>query len=88
MVTRVSARVSWWGRINCGTSASDVDVEWTVVVFVRGDTFDVTGNCYVAMDKPEDAQRLIEYGHLRMVGGNVVRMSHVSVSWPFHQFIR
>ncbi|KAI9496308.1 hypothetical protein BDB00DRAFT_809913 [Zychaea mexicana] len=47
------------------------------VVFVRQENFDFKGRCIVSMKSAEDAQRVIEYGNRRVMGGNVVKMSHV-----------
>ena len=50
-----------------------------VVLFVRDDYFEFDGRCLLEMKTAEDAQRVIEYGNRRMIGGNVLRLSHVSV---------
>ncbi|KAI9259561.1 hypothetical protein BDA99DRAFT_538522 [Phascolomyces articulosus] len=47
------------------------------VVFVRNDNFDFNGRCIVSMKSPEDAQRVFEYGNRRVIGGNVVKMTHI-----------
>ncbi|KAG2216924.1 hypothetical protein INT45_004120, partial [Circinella minor] len=48
------------------------------VVFVRSDSFDFMGRCIIAMKSAEDAQRVFEYGNRRVIGGNVIKMTHVS----------
>ncbi|KAI7850886.1 hypothetical protein BDC45DRAFT_517376 [Circinella umbellata] len=47
------------------------------VVFVRTDNFDFMGRCVIAMKSAEDAQRVFEYGNRRVIGGNVVKMTHI-----------
>ncbi|KAI8150241.1 hypothetical protein BJV82DRAFT_586411 [Fennellomyces sp. T-0311] len=47
------------------------------IVFVRNDNFDFNGRCIITMKTAEDAQRVIEYGNRRVMGGNVVKMQHI-----------
>ena len=54
-----------------------------LVVFVRTDNFDFMGRCVIAMKSAEDAQRVFEYGNRRVIGGNVVKMTHVSLLFFF-----
>ena len=50
---------------------------FSLVVFVRSDNFDFSGRCIISMKSAEDAQRVFEYGNRRVIGGNVVKMTHV-----------
>ncbi|CDH48640.1 hypothetical protein RO3G_08365 [Lichtheimia corymbifera JMRC:FSU:9682] len=47
------------------------------LLFVRDDYFEFDGRCMLEMKTAEDAQRVIEYGNRRMIGGNVLRLSHI-----------
>ncbi|KAI7904140.1 uncharacterized protein BX663DRAFT_504091 [Cokeromyces recurvatus] len=46
------------------------------VIFERTDEFNMTGRCIVCMSSPEDARQLVEYGHQRTVGGNLIDMDY------------
>ncbi|KAI9483761.1 MAG: hypothetical protein EXX96DRAFT_559600 [Benjaminiella poitrasii] len=46
------------------------------VVFERTDEFNMTGRCIVCMSSIDDARRLVEYGHHRTLGGNVLNMDY------------
>lgn len=59
-----------------------------VVLFVRDDYFEFDGRCLLEMKTAEDAQRVIEYGNRRMIGGNVLRLSHVSCFYHDHGEMR
>ncbi|KAI7883424.1 hypothetical protein K492DRAFT_143903 [Lichtheimia hyalospora FSU 10163] len=47
------------------------------LLFVRDDYFEFDGRCLLEMKTAADAQRVIEYGNRRMIGGNVLRLSHI-----------
>ncbi|KAI9320552.1 hypothetical protein BX666DRAFT_1206366 [Dichotomocladium elegans] len=48
------------------------------VVFVRNEYFEFDGRCVISMKSAEDAQRVLEYGNRRLIGGNMIRMSHIN----------
>lgn len=52
-----------------------------LAVFCRNHEFNFTGRCIVSLSTTEDARRLIEYGHRRVLGGNTLKINYVSVCW-------
>ncbi|CEP17330.1 hypothetical protein [Parasitella parasitica] len=43
-------------------------------VFCRSPEFNFTGRCIVNLNSAEDARRLIEYGHRRVLGGHTIKI--------------
>lgn len=56
----------------------------SIAVFCRNAEFNFIGRCIVSLNNAEDARRLIEYGHRRVLGGNTLKVNYVSfvcVQW-------
>lgn len=63
----------------CLRSSFYPDSSPSVAVFCRNHEFNFTGRCIVSLSTAEDARRLIEYGHRRVLGGNTLKVNYVSL---------
>ncbi|OAD08014.1 hypothetical protein MUCCIDRAFT_154817 [Mucor lusitanicus CBS 277.49] len=55
---------------------TDGDKQIIEAVFCRNHEFNFTGRCIVSLSTTEDARRLIEYGHRRVLGGNTLKINY------------
>ncbi|CAO3654963.1 unnamed protein product [Mucor fragilis] len=55
---------------------ADGDKQIIETVFCRNHEFNFTGRCIVSLSTAEDARRLIEYGHRRVLGGNTLKVNY------------
>ncbi|KAK4515273.1 uncharacterized protein ATC70_002883 [Mucor velutinosus] len=55
---------------------ADGDKQIIETVFCRNHEFNFTGRCIVSLSTAEDARRLIEYGHRRVLGGNTLKINY------------
>jgi hypothetical protein len=54
----------------------DGDKQIMETVFCRNAEFNFIGRCIVSLNSAEDARRLIEYGHRRVLGGNTLKVNY------------
>ncbi|KAI8644264.1 hypothetical protein BD408DRAFT_340732 [Parasitella parasitica] len=52
------------------------DKQIVETVLCRSPEFNFTGRCVVSLNNVEDARRLIEYGHRRVLGGHTIKIDY------------